>query len=145
MNLRSRVAAGCHSVDDPVRTARVSPEVGLYKRAKLDAIGDEKTPYPDVVGLVETAKIRLREGFVALPCTNGDLITAKRLVDAGVRKAPDACQAMRLGFEGALLNTAVALAFGGEKMVTVSAGCRRRFCFQSCVSSISRRRASKRT
>ena len=111
---------------------------------------------PRVVGLVEATKILVREGFVVLPYTNDDLITAKRLVDAGaaavmplaapigsglgiqnftslriireqitevplivdagVGTASDACQALELGFDGLLLNTAVALAGDSEKM-----------------------------
>ena len=148
--------AGCYSVDDAVRTARLGREVGLSNWVKLEVIGDEKTLYPDVVGLVEATKILVAEGFVVLPYTNDDLITAKRLVDAGaaavmplaapigsglgiqnftslriireqisevplivdagVGTASDACQAMELGFEGVLLNTAVALAADSEKM-----------------------------
>jgi thiazole synthase len=148
--------AGCYNVDDAVRTARLGREVGLSNWVKLEVIGDEKTLYPDVVGLVEATKILVREGFVVLPYTNDDLITARRLVDAGaaavmplaapigsglgiqnftslriireqitevplivdagVGTASDACQAMELGFEGVLLNTAVALADDSEKM-----------------------------
>jgi thiazole synthase len=150
--------AGCYSVDDAVRTARLGREVGLSNWIKLEVIGDEKTLYPDVVGLVEATKILVREGFVVLPYTNDDLITAKRLVDAGaaavmplaapigsglgiqnftslriireqitevplivdagVGTASDACQAMELGFDGLLLNTAVALATDSEMMAT---------------------------
>jgi len=148
--------AGCYSVDEAVRTALLGREVGLSNWVKLEVIGDEKTLYPDVVGLVEATQILVREGFVVLPYTNDDLITAKRLVDAGaaavmplaapigsglgiqnftslriireqitavplivdagVGTASDACQAMELGFEGVLLNTAVALADDSEKM-----------------------------
>lgn len=148
--------AGCYSVDEAVRTARLGREVGLSNWIKLEVIGDEKTLYPDVVGLVEATKILVAEGFVVLPYTNDDLITAKRLVDAGaaavmplaapigsglgiqnftslriireqitevplivdagVGTASDACQAMELGFEGVLLNTAVALAADSQKM-----------------------------
>ncbi len=148
--------AGCYTVDDAVRTARLGREVGLSNWVKLEVIGDEKTLYPDVVGLVEATKILVREDFVVLPYTNDDLITAKRLVDAGaaavmplaapigsglgiqnftslriireqitevplivdagVGTASDACQALELGFDGLLLNTAVALAGDSEKM-----------------------------
>ena len=148
--------AGCYNVDDAVRTARLGREVGLSNWVKLEVIGDEQTLYPDVVGLVEATKILVSEGFVVLPYTNDDLITAKRLVDAGaaavmplaapigsglgiqnftslriireqitavplivdagVGTASDACQAMELGFEGVLLNTAVALAAESDKM-----------------------------
>jgi thiazole synthase len=148
--------AGCYSVDDAVRTARLGREVGLSNWVKLEVIGDEKTLFPDVVGLVEATRILVSEGFVVLPYTNDDLITAKRLidagasavmplaapigsglgiqnfaalrilreqiaqvpliVDAGVGTASDACIAMEMGFDGLLLNTAVAAAKESRKM-----------------------------
>jgi thiazole synthase len=150
--------AGCYTVDDAVRTARLGREVGLSHWVKLEVIGDEKTLYPDVFGLVEATKILTKEGFVVLPYTNDDLITAKRLidagaaavmplaapigsglgiqnhaalrilreqitevpliVDAGVGTASDACVAMEMGFDGILMNTAVALAQDAVAMAT---------------------------
>ena len=142
--------AGCYNVDDAVRTARLGREVGLSNWVKLEVIGDEKTLFPDVYGLVEATRILVKEGFVVLPYTNDDLITARKLidagaaavmplaapigsglgiqnfaalrilreqitevpliVDAGVGTASDACIAMEMGFDGLLLNTAVAAA-----------------------------------
>lgn len=140
--------AACYTVDEAVRTARLGREVGLSEWVKLEVIGDPKTLYPDVVGLIEATKILVKEGFVVLPYTNDDLIVAKKLidagaaavmpmgapigsglgiqnaanlrimremisevpliVDAGVGTASDAAIAMELGYDGVLLNTAVA-------------------------------------
>jgi thiazole synthase len=50
---------------------------------KLEVIGDEKTLFPDVCGLLKATEILAKEGFIVLPYTNDDPITAKRLVDAG--------------------------------------------------------------
>jgi thiazole synthase len=75
--------AGCYSVDEAVRTARLGREAGLSHWVKLEVIGDEKTLFPDVMGLIEATKILVKEGFVVLPYTNDDLIVAKRLIDAG--------------------------------------------------------------
>lgn len=148
--------AACYNVEDAVRTARLGREVGLSEWVKLEVIGDEKTLFPDVFGLVEATKILAKEGFVVLPYTNDDLITAKRLidagaaavmplaapigsglgiqnyaslrilreqitevpliVDAGVGTASDACIAMEMGFDGILMNTAVAAAGDAVKM-----------------------------
>jgi thiazole synthase len=142
--------AACYTVEDAVRTALLGREVGLSNWVKLEVIGDEKTLFPDVFGLVEATKQLVKEGFVVLPYTNDDLITAKRLidagaaavmplaapigsglgiqnhaalrilreqitdvpliVDAGVGTASDACVAMEMGFDGILMNTAVAAA-----------------------------------
>jgi thiazole synthase len=75
--------AGCYSVDDAVRTARLGREAGLGELVKLEVIGDEKTLFPDTAGLIEAAKILLKEGFTVLPYTNDDVIVAKRLEDIG--------------------------------------------------------------
>src|SRR5258708_14888109 len=50
---------------------------------KLEVIGDERTLWPDVAGTVEATTILVREGFVVLPYTTTDLVTALRLEDAG--------------------------------------------------------------
>ncbi len=148
--------AGCYTADEAVRTARLAREVGLSNWIKLEVIGDERTLFPDTLGLVEATKTLVKEGFVVLPYTNDDLIVAKRLVDegaaavmplaapigsglgiqnvaslriiremitrvplivdAGVGTASDAVLAMELGFDGILMNTAIAAAEDPEKM-----------------------------
>lgn len=75
--------AGCYTVDDAVRTCRLAAELGLGPMVKLEVIGDPKTLYPDTSGLLEAAKILVKEGFVVLPYTNDDPIVAKRLEDIG--------------------------------------------------------------
>lgn len=75
--------AGCYSVDEAVRTARLGREVGLSDMVKLEVIGDEKTLYPDLLGLIEATRTLVKEGFTVLPYTSDDLVTALRLEDAG--------------------------------------------------------------
>jgi len=75
--------AGCYSADEAVRTARLAREVGLSNWIKLEVIGDEKTLFPDNFELVKATEQLVREGFVVLPYTNDDLISARRLIDAG--------------------------------------------------------------
>jgi thiazole synthase len=75
--------AGCFSVDDAVRTARLAREVGLSDLIKLEVIGDQQTLYPDLIGLIEATKILVKEGFTVLPYTSDDLVSALRLEDAG--------------------------------------------------------------
>jgi thiazole synthase len=75
--------AACYTADEAIRTARLAREVGLSHWIKLEVIGDEKTLFPDVQGLLEATKVLVKEGFVVLPYTNDDLITARRLIDAG--------------------------------------------------------------
>src|SRR5205809_5311957 len=75
--------AGCYSVDEAVRVARLGREAGLSNWVKLEVIGDEKTLFPDNIGLLEATEILAREGFVVLPYTNDDIVMARRLINAG--------------------------------------------------------------
>jgi len=75
--------AGCYTVEEAVRTARLAREVGISSWIKLEVIGDEKTLFPDNEGLLEATRILVKEGFTVLPYTNDDLVMAKKLVDAG--------------------------------------------------------------
>jgi thiazole synthase len=75
--------AGCYSADDAVRAARLAREVGLSNWIKLEVIGDQKTLFPDNFELVKATETLVQEGFVVLPYTNDDLVTARRLIDAG--------------------------------------------------------------
>jgi thiazole synthase len=75
--------AGCYTVDDAVRVARLGREAGLSDWVKLEVIGDEKTLFPDNIGLLEATEVLVREGFIVLPYTNDDVVMARRLVNAG--------------------------------------------------------------
>jgi thiazole synthase len=75
--------AGCYTGDEAIRTARLAREVGLSNWIKLEVIGDEKTLFPDNFELVKATETLVKEGFVVLPYTNDDLISARRLIDAG--------------------------------------------------------------
>src|SRR5213596_2021603 len=75
--------AGCYTADEAVRTAYLAREAGLGDMVKLEVIGDARTLFPDVAGLLEATKTLAREGFTVMPYTNDDPIIAKRLEDAG--------------------------------------------------------------
>ena len=75
--------AGCYTADEAVRTAYLAREAGLGDMVKLEVIGDARTLFPDVQGLLEATKTLAREGFIVMPYTNDDPVTAKRLEDAG--------------------------------------------------------------
>src|SRR5580693_1675339 len=148
--------AACYTADEAIRTARLGREVGLSNWVKLEVIGDQKTLFPDNEGLLEATRVLVKGGFVVRPYKNGDLVTARKLsdagaaavmpmaapigsglgiqngtnlrilretitevpliVDAGVGTASDAAIAMELGFDGILMNTAIAEAEDAEKM-----------------------------
>jgi len=75
--------AGCYNADEAVRTAYLAREAGLGDLVKLEVIGDSRTLFPDVHGLLEATKTLAREGFTVLPYTNDDPVLARRLQEAG--------------------------------------------------------------
>ena len=142
--------AGCRTVKEAVATAELARELFDTPWIKLEVVGDDETLQPDVIGLVEAAKVLVADGFEVFPYCTEDLTVATRLVEAGCRvimpwgapigsgqgltnrpglrtlraRFPDvtlivdagigapshAAAAMELGFDGVLLNTAVARA-----------------------------------
>jgi thiazole synthase len=75
--------AGCYTVDEAIRTARLARELGMSEFVKLEVIGDRRTLHPDTVATLEAARILVKEGFVVLPYTNDDPVMAKKLEDVG--------------------------------------------------------------
>lgn len=76
--------AGCYSVDDAIRYARLGRAAGFSDWIKLEVLGDEETLLPDTEGLIEAARALVDEGFKVLAYTNDDLVTALKLEDIGV-------------------------------------------------------------
>jgi thiazole synthase len=77
--------AGCRTVREAVTTAQLARELFGTARIKLEVIADDETLQPDVVGLVEAAKLLVSDGFEVFPYCTEDLSVAQRLVDAGCR------------------------------------------------------------
>ena len=75
--------AGCYTVDEAVRTARLARELGMTEFVKLEVIGDKRTLFPDAEATLEAARVLVKDGFVVLPYTNDDPVMAKKLEDAG--------------------------------------------------------------
>jgi len=75
--------AGATSVRQAVFMAELAREALDTNWVKLEVIGDERTLWPDVAGTVEATRILVDEGFVVLPYTTTDLVTALRLEEAG--------------------------------------------------------------
>jgi thiazole synthase len=75
--------AGCYTADEAIRTCYLAREAGLGEMVKLEVIGDPRTLFPDVLGLLEATKTLAREGFTVMPYTNDDPVMAKELEDAG--------------------------------------------------------------
>src|SRR3569623_1514673 len=113
--------AGCKSVREAVTTAKLARDLFVTSWIKLEVIADNDTLQPDVVGLVEAATILIKDGFEVFTYCTEDLSVANRLVDAGCKvvmpwaapnsSAPShAAQALELGYDAVLLNTAIAKA-----------------------------------
>src|SRR6266436_1321313 len=130
--------AGCYTADEAIRTCYLAREAGLGEMVKLEVIGDPRTLFPDVLGLLEATKTLAREGFTVMakkledagaavvmplgaPIGSGlgirnpynikiilESVSVPVIVDAGVGTASDAAIAMELGCEGVLMNTAIA-------------------------------------
>ncbi len=75
--------AGCYTVDEACRTARLARAAGISDWVKLEVIGDPKTLFPDNEALLEATRILVKEGFVVFPYVGDDPIMAKKLQDAG--------------------------------------------------------------
>jgi thiazole synthase len=139
--------AGCTTAREAVQLAHMARELYGTPWIKLEVVGDEYTLQPDPVQLVEAAAQLARDGFTVFPYCTDDLVTCKRLLDAGCpllmpwgapigsgqglinpfalrllrERLPDvpliidagigapshAAQAMEMGFDAVLLNSAV--------------------------------------
>jgi len=75
--------AGCYTIEDALRTARLSRELGLGDLCKLEVIADEETLLPNTAATVEATRTLVDEGFTVLPYTNDDPVAAKALEEAG--------------------------------------------------------------
>jgi thiazole synthase len=75
--------AACFNAEEAVRTARLGRELEMGDLVKLEVIGDRRTLFPDTEGLVQAARILVKEGFTVLPYTNDDPVTARKLEEVG--------------------------------------------------------------
>jgi len=75
--------AGCFTAREAVLTARLARDAFATDWVKLEVIADERTLLPDPVELLGAAEQLLNEGFVVLPYTNDDPVTATRLAELG--------------------------------------------------------------
>ena len=75
--------AGCFTARDAVLTAKLAREAFSTDWIKLEVIGDDRTLFPDTGELLAAAEELVQDGFVVLPYTTDDPITARRLEDIG--------------------------------------------------------------
>lgn len=73
----------CYTVKDAVLTAQLAREALETNWVKLEVIGDERTLFPDNEGLLEAARILVKDGFVVLPYCIDDPVVCRKLQDIG--------------------------------------------------------------
>jgi thiazole synthase len=75
--------AGCKTVEEAVRVARLARELSGTDWLKLEVIPDAKYLLPDPVGTIEAARILCAEGFIVLPYMPADPVLARQLIAVG--------------------------------------------------------------
>ena len=140
--------AGCRTAREAVTLAAMARELFDTHWIKLEVVGDEHTLQPDPYELLIATEQLVKDGFEVFPYCTDDLVTCRRLldagcnllmpwgapigsgqglinpfalrtlrarlpdvpliVDAGIGSPADAVQAMELGMDAVLLNSAVA-------------------------------------
>ncbi|MBI4430191.1 MAG: thiazole synthase [Candidatus Omnitrophica bacterium] len=75
--------AGAYTAEDAVRITRLAQAACNTHLIKLEVIGDKNTLMPDTEALLDATRTLVREGFIVMPYTNDDPVTARKLEDAG--------------------------------------------------------------
>jgi len=73
----------CYTVKDAILTAQLAREALGTNWVKLEVIGDPDTLFPDNEGLLEAARVLVKDGFVVLPYCIDDPIVCRKLEDIG--------------------------------------------------------------
>src|SRR5438094_8664641 len=84
--------AGCYTAEEAIRTCYLAREAGLGEMVKLEVIGDQRTLFPDVEGLLEATRTLAREGFTVMPYTNDDQVMARKLQVDGAACVMPLCE-----------------------------------------------------
>lgn len=75
--------SGARNAEEAVRIARLARAMGCGNWIKIEVISDTKYLLPDNQETLKATNILAKEGFSVLPYMSPDLMTAKRLRDAG--------------------------------------------------------------
>lgn len=76
--------AGCFTLEDTLRVARLAREALDNPWIKVEVLGDTKSLYPDGEETLKACAELVKEGFIVLPYLNADPILARKLCDLGV-------------------------------------------------------------
>ena len=75
--------SGARNAEEAVKIAHIAREAGCGDFIKIEIINDNKYLMPDNSETVKATKILADEGFIVLPYIMPDLVTAKKLEEAG--------------------------------------------------------------
>ena len=75
--------SGARNAEEAVRIARLAKAMGCGNWIKIEVVSDNKYLLPDNQETIKATEILAGEGFVVLPYMSPDLMSAKRLRDAG--------------------------------------------------------------
>src|SRR5207237_8410919 len=75
--------AGCRTVDEAVRVAKLARVMTETDWVKLEVIPDAKYLLPDPVETLRAAEILVKEGFTVLPYMPADAVLSRRLAEIG--------------------------------------------------------------
>lgn len=75
--------SGARNAEEAVRIARLAKAAGCGNWIKIEVISDNKYLLPDNFETIKATEILAKEGFIVLPYMSPDLMSAKRLRDAG--------------------------------------------------------------
>jgi len=75
--------AGCFTVEDALRTARLGRELGISDMVKLEVLADTQTLLPHPTQTLEACRTLVEEGFTVLVYTSDDPVLALELEAAG--------------------------------------------------------------
>lgn len=77
--------AGCKTAREAVTLAHMARELFDTNWIKLEVIGDDYTLQPDPFELLEATRTLVKDGFEVFPYCTDDLVSCRRLLDAGCR------------------------------------------------------------
>lgn len=75
--------AGCYTAREAIELAQMARELYGTPWIKLEVLGDPQTLQPDSFELQHAAEQLVRDGFVVFPYCTDDLVSCRRLLDAG--------------------------------------------------------------
>ena len=147
--------SGARNAEEAIKIARIAREAGCGDFIKIEVINDMKYLMPDNEETIKATKVLAAEGFIVLPYMMPDLVSAKKMedagaaaimplgspigsnkglatkefiqilideidlpiiVDAGIGRPSQACEAMEMGATAVMANTAIATAGNVEEM-----------------------------